>query len=57
MSGPFVQITPPLLNVSDVGIDSCSAKRVNLSARPSPSVSSQIVMRSWPRSRCARLFG
>ena len=39
---------PPLANVMLAGMFKPSAKTVNLSARPSPSVSSQILMRSLP---------
>ena len=60
LSSPFVAfknrkcgapatMTPPFANARLVGMLRCSAKTVNLSARPSPLVSSRILMRSSAR--------
>ena len=47
-------ITPPFANVRLVGMLRPSANTVNLSAFPSRLVSSQITMRSLPRSPAGR---
>ncbi len=57
VSVPLCTITPPRANAMLVGMLSSSAKTVNLSARPSPSVSSQMRMRSRPSSGFCSSFG
>ena len=50
-------MTPPLAKARLVGMLSLSAKTVNLSATPSPSVSSQMTMRSRPLPGRLQLVG
>jgi hypothetical protein len=49
-AGALRTMMPPFTNVSDVARFNLSAKMVNLSALPSPSVSSQILMSALPGS-------
>ena len=56
-AGAAATTTPPLAKTRLVGRFRCSANTVNLSARPSPSVSSQIVIRSLPRLPAWRVLG
>ena len=57
MCGAAATTTPPLAKTRLVGRLRCSAKTVNLSAFPSPLVSSTILMRSSPGAPFSTTFG